>query len=217
MKKIVKLSAILCLSTVTGLAIAAQTGGYVGGGLGASNIDIPKDYQAIALGQPTTVNGRSGLGGRIFGGFNFNEYFGVEAGVAHYAPVTNRFANGNAHAGNVEIKNSLNAIDLVGKAYLPLGESGFNIYGLGGIAYVANDVDFTRSYDTPNIDPTKESHSNRKIRPVYGIGASYDIPQTSLTTNVEFTRIQGNGDVKSNLQAIPSANMLTLNLAYHFS
>ena len=49
-----------------------------------------------------------------------------------------------------------------------------------------------------------------------GIGTSYDIPQTQLTTSLELSHIQGSGNVKSSLSAIPSANMITLNLAYNF-
>lgn len=214
MKKIAKISAILCLSTLTGLAFAAQTGGYFGGGLGASNLDIPKDYQDVAFGTSTTAKG--GLGGRVFGGYNFNNYFGIEAGFAHYATATNKFASASPRVGHITIDNSMNAIDLVGKGYLPLGESGFNLYALGGVAYVMNKVNFERTYENSDIQPNKDSFSERSFRPVYGIGASYDIPQTSLTTNLELSRIQGRGDLKNDMHAIPSANMLTLNLAYNF-
>lgn len=209
MKKIIKIGAILCLSSLTGLAFAAQTGAYVGAGLGASKLTTPK--QVFEKNTPASLSRDvGGLGERIFAGYNFNKYVGVEAGVAHYAPSKYKATLGTHEAS---VAYNLNALDVVGKAYLPLSESGFNVYALGGGAYVRSVIDVKASAGLNHDD---KSFTEKKIRPVYGVGASYDIPQSSLTTNLELSRIQGRGDVGNDIKAIPSANMLSLNLGYNF-
>jgi hypothetical protein len=112
----------------------------------------------------------------------------------------------------------MTTFDLVGKAYLPLGQTGFNVYALGGAVLVHSKIkkDVKKS-NTINVDGIVDgSKTQNKLRPKYGIGASYDIPDTKFTTNVELSRVQGTGNVKKNIKAIPNADMVTFNLAYNF-
>lgn len=208
MKKIVKVGAILCLSTLTSLALAAQTGGYVGAGLGASKLQTPN----TDLNDPNFKNQQShsigGVGERVFAGYNFNKYVGMEAGLTHYAS-SNYKATGTTQRS---LEYTLNAVNLVGKAYLPISESGFNVYALGGAAYVKSKVESkSGAYQGDNF-----AYTTNKLRPMYGVGASYDIPQTSLTTNLELSRIQNSSNLKTNPHATPSADVLSLNLGYNF-
>jgi hypothetical protein len=53
------------------------------------------------------------------------------------------------------------------------------------------------------------------VRPIIGVGASYNI-QSNIVTNLELSHIQGSGNLKTSSKAIPSANLLTLNVAYNF-
>src|SRR3990167_8284815 len=67
---------------------------------------------------------------RIYGGYNFNRYFGLETGVSHYLR--------SKELGSIGIISSeryaINAIDLILKTHLPLGESDLNIYASGALA-----------------------------------------------------------------------------------
>ena len=105
-------------------------------------------------------------------------------------------------------------MNLVGKADLPIYDSGFSLYALGGAAYVISKTD-TKLNGVPS-KLKSVSVTNKKLRPTYGVGASYDIPQTQLTTSVEFSRIQGKGNVRTSSSAIPTANEVAFNLAYNF-
>ena len=210
-------ASILCLSTLTTLAFAAKPGTYLGAGIGASSLmttdDYPFDYTAGTQGEASRQRG--GLGGRVFGGYNFNKYVGLEAGLAAYTPSK---YSATVDASNSSLKYSLNAFDVVGKAYLPISDSGFNLYALAGGALVNSKTKFSDG-GVPAASgfslPAAGSHSTTKVRPVYGLGASYDF--SAVTTNLEFSHIQGLGDTDTNGNAIPSANLLTLNLAYNFS
>jgi opacity protein-like surface antigen len=216
MKKTLKISAaILALSALTGLASAATPGTYVGGGLGYSNLGTP-DHNIVtgprAAGLHQSYD-KTGWGERAFAGYNFNEYFGIEGGYAHYAKATYKTSAPGLASGSVEY--SFQDINLVGKAYLPVYDTGVNVYALGGVAYVRSYGDEKLSSSIPGV-AQHQSKTNNKFRPTYGVGVSYDIPQTQLTTNVEFSRVQGTGNVYSSNSAIPSANLVTLNLAYNF-
>ena len=113
----------------------------------------------------------------------------------------------------------MSALDIVGKGYLPIGDSGFNLYALGGIARASNTTQFKNngvSLANGVTAPREGTSTHYKIRPIYGIGAGYDFAQTNFGTRVQFSHLQGSGHLESNPKAIPSANMLTLNVSYNF-
>lgn len=211
MKKITKISAILLSSvTLVGVANAATPGAYAGIGLGASTLRTPNSYYFHAN---TNSRERGGLGGRVFGGYNFNENMGLEAGFATYAKSTFK---GSSNGSNSSVKYGLNAASLVAKGYLPFG-TGFNGYALAGLAEVQNQVRYSNGGVPLAVTAGFKNGTTNyySIRPQYGLGVSYDIDQ-HLTTNVELSRIQGKGNVKTSASAIPNADMLTLNLGYNF-
>lgn len=206
MKKTVKLAvAIVSLSVLTGSSFAANPGTYLGLGLGASKI-LSADKNMIEGENIRSSHTLGGVGGRVFAGYNFTRYAGAEMGVARYAP-SKYNANSTIDGDAISLKYNMYAIDLVGKAYLPLGESGFNAYALGGVARVNSKQQANISIDSYKVS---RSETTNKFRPIYGLGVSYDVT-SNVTTNAEFTQIKGNGKTSS----VPSANMLTLNVAYN--
>lgn len=209
MKTTVKFGlAVLSLTTLIGTANAANPGAYVGLGLGGSRIESGNlNKNSIHATTTKTSQNLGGLGGRIFGGYNFNRYFGVEAGFAQYAQSKYTIAS-TVNSSNASLKYTMSALDLVGKAYLPIAESGFNVYALAGAARVNSTQKLTLNTASFSKSMSQTTH---KVRPVYGLGTSYDVNE-HVTTNLEFSHIQGNGKNST----VPSANMLTLNVAYNF-
>lgn len=206
--KIANLSlAILSLLTLN-LAYAATPGAYVGAGVGKTQLELP--------GMNHYSKETDGPGGRAYAGYNFNEYLGIEAGIAHYAKA--KYLGTATYTGS-SLEYSMNAIDLVAKTYLPFAEKRFNIFALGGVAAV-NQSTQANNGGIPFIDdfiPTGHTSKKRsKIRPIYGIGIGYDIPKSNISTSVELTRIQGLGEVRSNPNAMPPANMVAVNFTYNF-
>lgn len=219
MKKIIKYSlAIVSLAALTNVAQAATTGAYLGAGLGYSKLDTPHEYLITGVMSQFYHQSRQygGLGGRVFGGYNLNEYVGLEAGVSQYAKskYETRLIGSDFKASK---EFTMTTFDLVGKAYLPVGGTGLNVYGLGGVALVHSKISPSTKNGTMLLTGLDDhSKTQNKLRPKFGVGASYDIPETKLTTNLEWSRIQGTGNTKKSVSAIPNADMVTLNLAYKF-
>lgn len=189
---------------------AAQPGSYVGIGAGSGTVNAGNPS---ILERPTsffTTSVTEGAAGRLFAGYNFNEYFGVEAGFSLYPSSTHLIpADDSLIAQTAHLKHTLTSVSLVGKAYLPLGE-GFNVYALGGVAGVNSKAELS------GYDRETTSKITRALRPVYGAGLSHAFtPQ--LTGSVELSEIRGTGNADStNLSAIPNARILTVSAAWNF-
>lgn len=217
MKKLAMIGvAILCMSALS--AQAANPGTYLGAGLGYGKQDTPNgSFLNKHFPDFKNTNDTGVLGGRLFAGYNFNEYFGLEAGFTHYASSTTKASYNQSKLVTVKraLDYRMNTLDLVGKAYLPVGQ-GVNLYGLGGIARVGSEMSLSGSDAIPTANSLNKSSTLHRIRPIYGAGISYDIPQTNLTTNLEYSHIQGSGNLKTSSSAIPGANLVSLNLSYNF-
>lgn len=207
MKKMTKISAVVASLLVVGVANAATPGAYVGGGLGESILRTPNIGKAPGV---STSQSRGGLGGRVFAGYNFNTYLGLEAALATYA---NSTAKASALGLNASRKNSLNALSLVGKAYLPIADTGLNAYVLGGLAEVRSQNRI--SGNAAKLAGVKGTTTTTALRPTYGVGMSYALP-SNMTTSLELSRIQGKGNMNKSLHATPNADMVSLNLGYNF-
>lgn len=214
MKKITSVLAVALTSVaIAGVANATQ-GGYIGGGLGYGSVLTPNGSFLSTAGSTASSNSNTtgGLGGRIFAGYNFNKYIGAELGWTDFTKSTSN-ASVTTIGGTTSSHRTaqMNEVDLVAKGYIPIRCTGFSVYALGGIAQV-NETN--RIYTTPGAS-TDGTYTVHKFRPKYGIGASYDV-NTQVTTAFELTRVQGNGNLNNSIQAIPSANMGMLTVAYNF-
>ena len=194
---------------VTGIQ-AAHPGPYVGMGVGVSRLDTTSPYG----GYDEATHNQGGLGGRVFLGYHPSRHFGLEMGYARYA--RSRYQV-DLDVLSSSIRYEMKAVDWVGKGYMPLFDSSWNLYVLGGIAYVEDKVTFHPG-DVPLASgvtpPPNGSTTYRHVRPLYGVGVEYDVPNSPITTSMEFSRIQGTGNRLMQPSAVPFANMLTVNLAY---
>lgn len=223
MNKLTKISAALLASlAIAGTAQAAKPGAYIGGGLGLTSLETNKFYNANDITGVFTsakiTRESGGLGGKILAGYTFTENFGVEAAFTKYATTSEKLSVTNGVTStNQKYTHDLTAISLVGKAYLPLGEGNkFNLYALAGVAEVFskanNPAAPANAYYTSALVGSK---TTRALRPVYGIGASYDV-NSNVAVNAELSRIQGRGNTKTSLSAIPDADALLVGVTYNF-
>ncbi len=244
MNLIAKKSALVLAGLlIAGGVQAATPGFYVGGGLGYADLNTNNPYKHTTIEDADSSSMRSSntnFGYRLFTGWNYNQYVGLEFGYANYGSAENKFSMTNgfitddqsyAFMGNLDskINHDLSAISLVGKAYYPIGDSGFNVYALAGVARVNNSASYTTSatgaYVTENDlyvanGSTHKSSTTHDIRPVYGLGVSYDINQ-SFSADLEWSHLQGKGntgniDLDKAIKAVPSANLFTLSAVYSF-
>lgn len=180
----------------SGLAHSITPGVYLGGGAGLGGWQTPSNFN---------TDKNSHFAGRGFVGYNFNQFFGLEADYTalgktkyyyNYVPLTSA-------------DYSLNAISIVGKLYLPLSDnSPLNVYGLLGAAQMRGTLD--RKFSSWAVGSIKDT----AFVPTAGLGASYDLSQR-FTAGLEFS---GFGSKKSELGGlgIPTSGIGTLSLSYRF-
>lgn len=131
-------------------AYAANPGGYAGISIGGSKLENPSRANYLE------ANTGASLAGRVFSGYNFNHYVGLEASVTHFG--TFKYSDVGS--------DNLNAIDIVAKGYLPIQTSGINLYALDGAAYAR--------YEMKDLGYWRSKITKDGVQPVFGLGVSYD-------------------------------------------
>lgn len=146
----------------------------------------------------TTQPSNTGMGERLFMGYNFNPYFALEGGYTHYAPST--FNNVPNTVNNPTIRE--NGVDFVGKGTYPIMKSGIGIFAKAGLSMMR--VSYAGSLNASGKGSTTNS-----ARPIIGLGASYDLNQ-HWVTDLSWTRVLSGGSVKA-------ADFIALGIAYHIT
>lgn len=188
------LSTAALLIATGNIANAATPGAYFGGGLGLSGMENVSDAE---------MKNDSGFAGRVFSGYNFNRYFGLEGAYSTFYKTTYLLND----VQNLAIDYKLNSLSLVAKGYLPLSQDNTtSLYGLLGVAQSYADID--AKYHQASI----LSDFDTGIVPVFGLGASYDINK-HFTTSLEGSFF-GKKDGDTNHFGIQRVALVTLNLAY---
>jgi hypothetical protein len=216
MKRILSVvsAAAICafISTPT---LAAICGPYLGAGAGKSWVKTPDSNIFIVPPGGSSTHTLSGTGYRGFLGFNINKYLGIEAGYTRYARA---IYSGSGAGFSSSLTYYIHTYDGVLKGYLPIGNSGFNLYVLGGIVRVveiirSNNQNLGINYKiaTPNVGTT-HGYNNR---PIYGFGGNYNFGR-HITVNAEITQAERLNSFSSTPTAVPYLNLATLNIAYNF-
>lgn len=126
-----------CVTACLGTAAAHADGPYVGGSLAAPHFG--DNINGLSI-------GNSGVSGKLFGGYQLNPNFAVEAGVADLGRISD---------DNGSIKSHGEYLDAVG--LLPLNES-WSLLGSVGVAHV-------------NIDTSNGDDNGAALK--LGLGAEY--------------------------------------------
>lgn len=208
----------IIFSIIAGMAVAASAsasnpGAYIGGQLGWGTVH----QDGINFNEFTKHSAKnSGLAGRLFTGYQFNQNFAAELGYT-------RFQNGTAsgvetenfgginYAESAEATLKAHAVDLVAKGILPL-ENGFSLYGKVGAAYLYESIEVSDTFSIANYNYSYSgTASAHKILPTFGAGVTYDINQ-NVSTDLSWTRIQKVG----NANDLKSTDFVAVGLAYHF-
>lgn len=191
MRKLLHSSSVaaLFISTLS-LAQADTTSSlYLGGQFGMSNThNVSRDVQTTGGGVVTASPSNTGGAGRIFAGYNFNEYAAIEGGYTHYAAST--YDVEQASCGDPQIRES--GWDLVGKGTLPYGK--FGAYGKAGISYMR--VSLSGSLQpSETLSSCSSNGTTQTLRPTAGIGASYSLNPQWLF-DLSYSRVFGGSNVK---------------------
>lgn len=184
MKGIKFLALTLASITVYGITFSALAspsvpdGWYVEGNLGSSRANN------VDYGSNTSANS-SGFGWNVNGGYKFLPYFGAEAGYTQYAQ--NDVTSSGIKVANV----SHYSYDLAGRAILPVGDYGFELFGKLGVARAHSHV--ANSASVPGV-VVSYTGTNNNTCAYFGLGADYNfIP--SLAAVVQWNRARASNSI----------------------
>lgn len=184
---------------------------YVGGQVGYGMTHQPgfetKDAPAVTF---TQSNHPNGLAGRLFGGYDITNNLAAELGFTKF---NNQTATARVTAptiGTISETVKTYAIDLLGKATLPL-QNNLNVNGKLGVAYVglSGDGSVTVSGSTLNMKIDKE----HAVLPAFGAGVSYNINQ-NISADASWMRYQR---IHRTTESLKSQDFFGIGLTYHFS
>jgi len=174
-------AAVLVLSGLVAASAVPAQGFYIGGSVGQSDYD---DNNAIPdLITSGSVDG-SDTGFKIFGGYQFNQHFGLELswvdlGKAGYS---GRFGAANVTGGTVDASG----LNFSAVGTLPLG-SNFALFGkIGFFVWESDASDLTGGL------PFSGTADGSDVS--YGIGASLNFTR-NLGIRVEWERFKAVGDI----------------------
>lgn len=189
------LSAIAISMLGCGMLTAANAtctpGAYVGGQLGWGDIH-QGNFATPTIGTTTHDNFKdTGLAGRVFGGYQFNQNLAAEAGYTKFHNATANATTTVAGIGTVTTNGTIktDAFDIVGKGILPL-QNGFSVYGKLGAAYLreTGHINVTRTVGNASVSASASADAH-KVLPTFGAGGTYDITQ-NLAADVSWMHIQ---------------------------
>jgi opacity protein-like surface antigen len=234
---LVSLSAGCAVSSVFASGFIQDAGPYVGAQGGLARAYYGNDFKNTVEKFPTHDVTEGGFGGRLYAGWSFNPYLGIEGGYTQFAnnkysasaSYDDGFGDSISVSGDGKVKT--NAWDVVGKVSLPFGSfnpalSGLSVYAKGGAAYVTADAsgDVTASETIFGVTSTASqnfSGTAHDWEPVVGAGIAYTFAN-NLGLDVSFTHTQGHNS-SVNLQdgtvtvKAPSTNLAAIGVSYKFN
>lgn len=196
---------------------AAAAGGYMGIGVGRSNLNNKNQVLETGGSPPQiTVNAsNTGAGVRFFGGANINNYAAIEMGFDHYASTTYGGVPSTLTTNTPSIHEY--GFDLQGKGMYPIGS--FSVFGKAGLAFVRSTS--SGSLQTCSLSPGRSpsypcsqttgvhnSTQTNAFRPVVSFGASYDLSQ-NWEADLSYMRILGGSGIQS-------ITFTALSFSYHW-
>ncbi len=159
------------LSTLTLAAQAAPNDGILGA---YARVEVGQSNFGLSSALPQSGSDKHGQAARLYGGYRFNEYLGVEAGYA----ALGKFSE-NVTVGGASLKQDGKARSIFGAATgrLPLGES-FALHGRLGVT--SGRVSGT------NVLSASDNLMGSKTSVLFGVGAEYrPKPNVALTVNYD--------------------------------
>ncbi|MDO8276844.1 MAG: outer membrane beta-barrel protein [Burkholderiaceae bacterium] len=211
-KQIPRTAGLIALTALASSLVMAQetSGWYVGGNIGRSSatIDNPRIIDnLLSKGLATTsmLNDDRDTGGKIFGGYQLNKNFALEAGYFDLGRFS--FAATTVPAGTLNGNIRLRGVNLDAVGILPLTER-FSVLGRIGLNYAQARDGFS---GTGAVVVTNPSPSKRDTNLKLGLGLMYAFTD-SLAIRLEAERYRINDAVGNR----GHVDQVSLGLVYRF-
>jgi OOP family OmpA-OmpF porin len=160
---------ILGVALVLPFSAQAAGGGYAGAAFGQSTYDIDD------TGLTATSRDETGNALKLYGGYAFNQNWGVEGGYANLGTMRNVYTESGINVGTTVKSYS---VYVAGTGTLPLNDQ-FSLFGKLGLTTNHASISATA---TGSGGSATVSDSDSKASTMFGIGASY-----AFTKNLALT------------------------------
>jgi len=175
--------------------IAAAQGAYVGVNVGKAKQKLSTYEDGFTLKDDAT-------GYKLYGGYGFNQNFGIEGGYTHLGKFTDSYIDsGDAVTGTYKVRS----LYLAATGTLPITEQ-FSIFAKVGVA-------FNRATISGTVNGVYEgSASENQTSPLLGIGAAYNFSKNWAVV----AEYEDFGKVVKDSDGNIKARLLTVGARYSF-
>lgn len=151
---------LLLSLVVTGVFANANSGAYLGLEVGAANQSINFNQSAFNLNtsNSSVLNSQWNGIGRIYSGYNFNRYTGLEAGVSYTMPTGYSYPDNNG-----SFFSPATVVDVSYVPMLPIAYSNWSVFGRIGVGYAW----------LPDGSSSQYNSSGSNLTDVLGAGLRY--------------------------------------------
>jgi len=194
-------------------AVAAESGGYIGLGVGLSQANIAggrisSELQGSGLTMTSIDEDNADVGYKLFGGYKFNKYFAVEGGYFNLGKFG--FTATTTPPGTFTGSGKFQGLNLDAVGILPLSQK-FSAFGRVGYIYTETKDSFSGSGGGTGVAASNPNPEKKDGNYKYGLGAQYDFTY-NLGLRAEWERYRVN-DAVGNKGDI---DMALISLVYTF-
>ena len=189
----ISLAVATALALVAAPAMAADDSGfYVGVGVGDFGINVDNDAIDDAIDGKTDD---SNTGVRVFGGWQFNEYFGIEGGYDGGAGWDKTIGDITVDGIEADLDIDIQGFDLMLVATLPMGDK-FYGFAKAGVLFWDVEADLVVREDDGEggVITTTESGDDSGEDPAFGLGFGFNLGEQA-SIQAEYTDYHFNSDV----------------------
>lgn len=198
---------VLLMAAFPGMALAQF---YAGASVGQNRAEFKRsDYTAGTPGIVETQD-TDHFGFKLYGGYDFNRYFAIEAGFAHLGSPEYRYASGGG-AGQAKLRQE--SYFAVAKGTLPLSQR-FNVFAKIGVTHSRARLDVnSNSAAIQAATGLPATMSENNSRAMFGAGFEFSLfPDVLL--RLEYEDFGKFGD--SHLTGATKARLTSLGVTYKF-
>src|SRR5438105_1368509 len=173
----------MCVFSLLGVTAAkavlpVPSGWYLEGNYGFSKA-TGKSYPGVS----STKN--TGTGWSVNAGYKFMPYLGLEAGYARYAPTRLQSPL------ETVARDNHYSVDIAGKAMLPFGCSGFELFGKLGVAKIKSQIGVIDANGASTFGMTFNTSGQSATGVFAGIGGEYYFTP-NIAANIQWNATKGN-------------------------
>lgn len=191
----ITLAVAAALGLVAAPVMAEEAGFYAGVGVGIFGVEADDDDIDAAL---DDAFDEDDTGFRVFGGWQFNQYLGVEAGYDAGAGVDKTLGDITVNGVEADVDFDVSGFDVMLVGTLPIGDTFYGFAKAGVLFWdVEADIELREDDGEGGVITTDLSGDDSGQDPAYGVGFGMNLGDNARV-QVEYTDYHFNSSVDGN-------------------